>query len=82
MTRLTQADTPEAVATVRGLFVEYAESLDYDLCFRGLDDELAQLPGYYAPLSRRLLLATVNGTVASCAALHDLGQGACEIKRL
>ena len=24
----------------------------------------------------------MNGTVASCAALHDLGQGACEIKRL
>ena len=82
MTRLTQADTPEAVVTVRGFFVEYAESLNYDLCFQGFDDELAQFPGYYAPPSGRLLLATVNGAVAGCAALRDLGQGACEIKRL
>ena len=82
MTRLTQADTPEAVATVRGLFVEYVEFVNYGLCFQGFDDELAQLPGYYAPPSGRLLLATVNGAVADCDALRDLGQGACKIKRL
>jgi len=82
MTTLTQAHTPDAVETVRGLFVEYAESLDYDLCFQGFDHELAQLPGCYAPPSGRLLLATVDGAVAGCAALRDLGDGACEIKRL
>lgn len=82
MARLTQADTPDAVETARALFVEYAESLNYDLCFQGFDGELAQLPGYYAPPSGRLLLAAVDGAVAGCAALRDLGDGACEIKRL
>lgn len=82
MITIAQADTPDAVETARGLFVEYAESLDYDLCFQGFDGELAQLPGYYSPPSGRLLLASVDDAVAGCAALRDLGDGVCEIKRL
>ena len=34
MTRIFQADTPETIAAARALFVEYAESLDDDLCFQ------------------------------------------------
>jgi ribosomal protein S18 acetylase RimI-like enzyme len=82
MITIAQADTPDAVETARGLFVEYSESLDSDLCFQGFDGELAQLPSYYSPPSRRLLLASVDDAVAGCAALRDLGDGVCEIKRL
>ncbi len=77
-----QAEKAEDVESARALFVEYAESLDYSLCFQGFDDELAQLPGYYTPPQGRLLLVTVGGDLAGCVALRDLGEGRCEMKRL
>src|SRR5205085_3766932 len=51
------------------------------------DEELARLPGEYAPPSGRLLVATVNDTVAGCVALHalhpdDTSDKVCEMKRL
>lgn len=44
--------------------------------------ELAALPGAFAPPRGRLLVAVVDGTVAGCVALRDLGDGACEMKRM
>jgi len=80
--KIVQAETPEQVAAVRALFVEYAQSLNFSLCFQSFDQELAALPGDYAPPSGRLLLAESNGRRAGCVALHRLGDGICEMKRL
>jgi putative acetyltransferase len=44
--------------------------------------ELAALPGDYSPPAGRLLLATVDRESAGCVALHPLGQGYCEMKRM
>ena len=44
--------------------------------------ELATLPGEYSPPSGRLLLATVDDGPAGCVALHQLGDGCCEMKRM
>ncbi len=33
------------IAAIHALFLEYAESLDFDRCFQGFDAELATLPG-------------------------------------
>jgi putative acetyltransferase len=67
---------------VRPLFVEYAESLSFDLGFQGFDEELATLPGAYAPPSGALLLARVDGEPAGCAALRRIDDDAGELKRL
>jgi putative acetyltransferase len=70
------------MATVRELFLEYANSLGFSLCFQGFDQELAGLPGKYAPPQGRLLLAELSGKPAGCVALHPLQPEIAEMKRL
>lgn len=77
-----QAESPTQIAQVRELFLEYAESLGFSLCFQNFDKELAGLPGDYAPPYGRLLLAEYEGQIAGCVALHKLDDGICEMKRL
>lgn len=77
-----QAESAEQIATVRELFLEYAQSLGFSLCFQGFDKELAELPGDYAPPAGRLLLADFGGDVAGCVALHKIDDAVCEMKRL
>lgn len=80
--RIFQAITPEQIAAIRSLFEEYAASLNIDLCFQGFDDELATLPGLYAPPRGRLFLASSTGGFAGCAALRPIDSVVCEMKRL
>ena len=70
------------IAQARELFLEYAQSLGFSLCFQNFDGELAALPGNYGPPDGRLLLAEVHGELAGCAALHKLDGQICEMKRL
>jgi GNAT superfamily N-acetyltransferase len=44
--------------------------------------ELAGLPGDYAPPRGSLRLALLDDEPAGCVALHDLGDGICEMKRM
>ena len=60
------------IAFARLLFVEYAQWLKVDLCFQGFDEELATLPGAYAPPRGRLLLAGAQGEAFGCIALRPL----------
>ncbi len=76
------ASSPEQIAQARDLFLEYAASLGFSLCFQNFDAELAGLPGDYAPPSGRLLLAEWEGQLAGCGALHKLEADVCEMKRL
>jgi putative acetyltransferase len=79
---IVQADSSARIAQSRELFLEYAQSLGFSLCFQNFDKELAGLPGDYAPPEGRLLLAECAGQVAGCVALHKLETGICEMKRL
>ncbi len=73
---------PEDLALVRALFLEYAEWLDFDLCFQGFEEELAALPGAYAPPAGGRWLARVGGELAGVVGLRPQDGTACELKRL
>jgi len=79
---LRQAESPAQIAQARELFLEYAESLGFSLCFQSFDQELAGLPGDYAQPDGRLLVAEHRSRLAGCVALHKLESGICEMKRL
>lgn len=72
----------DSLAIVKRLFVEFAESLDFDLCFQDFDAELRGLPGSYALPNGRLLLAHDRSQPAGCVALRPIGDAICEMKRL
>ena len=83
---LREAESQGDLLAVRDLFLDYQADTGIDLCFQGFTDELANLPGEYAPPSGALLLALVDGAPAGCVALRPMPNtdhlNACEMKRL
>ena len=67
---------------VRDLFLEYGESLGFNTCFGGYEQELVALPGDYSPPRGCLRLARIDGAVAGCIALRPLNAATAEVKRL
>ena len=76
------ADNGERIAAVRELFLEYANSLNFNFCFQSFEKELACLPGDYVFPEGMLLLVLADEQPAGCVALHKLEEGICEMKRL
>jgi len=82
MTRIIQAQTREHYQKVRKLFQQYADSLGVDLEFQGFSQELANLPGDYAPPQGCILMAVSAREFVGCVALRPLEDRICEMKRL
>jgi len=79
--------TAESLAAVRTLLEEYWNSFGFTPCFQNFGQELAGLPGAYAPPTGRLALATVDdqstaGQIAGCIALRRVDAERAEVKRL
>lgn len=82
MSDIAMAADLQDIAAARDLFLEYARSLGFSLCFQGFDKEMATLPGDYGPPRGRLLLARIDGEAVGCVALRPLAADRCEMKRL
>jgi GNAT superfamily N-acetyltransferase len=67
---------------LKDLFLEYARSLDFDLDFQNFKEELAQLPGEYAPPDGSLFIAFYGNEPIGCVGLRKLEKNICEMKRL
>jgi len=72
----------DEIAEVRKLFVEYVEWLGIDLSFQEYEEELASLPGKYAPPSGRLLVACDDLAIVACVAFRRIDATRCELKRM
>jgi ribosomal protein S18 acetylase RimI-like enzyme len=82
---IRHAVTADEIAQARALFEEYAASIGVDLCFQNFGNELATLPGAYAPPRGALLLAGPVDVPHACIALRPLPDGdrsVGEMKRL
>jgi putative acetyltransferase len=80
---IVEATSVEQVEQVRTLFVEYRAELAVEPCFHSFDEEIASLPGVYAPPAGKLLLANVVGQPVGCIGLRPFpSEGGCEMKRL
>ena len=91
MPLITQATTKEQINAVQDLWREYINWTDMLLdaqaknsapTFDGFEEELAGLPGLYAPPGGRLLLASKDGLPAGCVALKAHSPSEAELKRL
>jgi GNAT superfamily N-acetyltransferase len=80
--KLVHVTSDDEIQLARQLFREYEAGIGISLCFQNFDEEVAALPGKYAPPDGRLLLAYVDEQVGGCIALRKLDGKTCEMKRL
>ena len=80
--RIGPAEGAVDLREARALFLEYAAAIGVDLRFQNFHEEIASLPGEYAPPRGALLLLRADDQVAGCVALRSRGEGICEMKRL
>ena len=70
---------------VREFFREYQAWLNVDICFQGFEEELASLPGRYAPPKGAIYLVFDGDEAIACAAIRpriDTPDTEAEFKRL
>lgn len=82
MIQIIQAETPSQIEQARILFREYEAWLGLDLCFQSFEQELADLPGKYAPPDGCLFLASEGEKILGCVAMRKIDAETCEMKRL
>ena len=81
MLKIEKGHNSDSLPSVRELFREYIAALGFHLSFQDVENEMAELPGRYAPPEGRILIAEIDDQVAGCVAMKKLREGVCEMKR-
>ena len=76
------ARTPAQYQAAVSLFKEYAQGLGIDLQFQQFDQELQVIPTRYGPPQGELWLIQDADQWVGCAALKQLDEHTCELKRM
>jgi len=79
---IVPAESAQQLDAVRKLLLEYWDNRKLEMYVFNFDQELAGLPGAYAPPDGRLFLAEWENEPAGCVALRKLEPDICEMKRL
>jgi putative acetyltransferase len=79
---IVPAESAAQLDAIRELLLEYWQNRKLELFVFNFEQELAGLPGAYAPPDGRLFLAQWENKSAGCVALRKLESGICEMKRL
>ena len=86
MIKIIEVQTAAELTQARGLFRAYFQFLaqedGLDLSSPGIEDELASLPGKFAPPEGRLIMAVRSEQAMGCAALRRIDEQVCELKRM
>lgn len=77
-----EAATPQQWEAARILFLEYANSLHFSLCFQGFSKEIEDLPAEYSPPEGCIIICYIGGKPVGCAGLRLLTTHTCEMKRM
>jgi len=80
--RIIEANTNELMTQAKSLFLEYAKSLDFSLCFQDFDNELENFSSQYSPPKGSLFLAFSENEAIGCVGIRHFEKGICEMKRL
>jgi GNAT superfamily N-acetyltransferase len=79
---IRRVETAADWARFRALVLEYGESLGFDLCFQGFDEELAALAEIYAPPTGAAFLVIVDDAAVGCVGVRAFAGEVCELKRM
>ena len=86
MIRIIEVQTASELMQVKDLFRAYFQFLaqedGLDISYPGIEDELANLPGKFAPPEGRLIMAVTSEQAMGCAALRRIDEQVCELKRM
>jgi carbonic anhydrase len=80
--QIEPVESGASLAAVRALLREYWNSFGFTPCFQNFGDELAGLPGAYAPPGGRLAVAKIGDESAGCIALRRVDGDRAEARRL
>ncbi|MCL2076464.1 MAG: carbonate dehydratase [Betaproteobacteria bacterium] len=82
--RVRQILSPDdpAIEALRGFFQDYAAWMGVHLSFQSFGEEIATLPGCYAPPSGWLFVGEIDGRPVGCVGLLPMSDSMCEMKRM
>ncbi|HRI59713.1 MAG TPA: GNAT family N-acetyltransferase [Saprospiraceae bacterium] len=80
--KILVATTSDDFASGKQLFLEYAQSLGFSICFQGFEQELADIHLQYGEPNGCLLLVKAEDGLAGCVGVRRWKDDIAELKRM